>query len=266
MRTDIHTHVFHPAIADKAVARLAGMGFPMPGTGILDDLLLQAERAGLSRVVCLTAALTGSQMRPANNFAISLARREKTRTSEPEVVPFGGVHPDCETWPEELDRLERAGIKGLKIHPNFQNLAFDDPRLFPVMEAVGTRFVIMCHVGCERPLDANPASPHKLAKLISLFPKARIVAAHLGGHQGDPSSLDVLAGRNIWLDTSNTARTGEATARAVIAKHPFERLLFGSDYPLFDPGEDIPGQQQRLAFSDRQMEGLMRNADALLGP
>ncbi|SBV99492.1 Amidohydrolase 2 [uncultured delta proteobacterium] len=265
MFTDIHTHVFHPAVAAKAVARLAALGFTPPGTGTLEDLLARAERAGIGRVVCHTTALTADQVIPANNFAVGLARRESARDTGPAVVCFGSVHPDFARWTEELDRLEKAGVPGIKIHPNFQNLAFDDPRLFPVMEAVGERFILMCHVGCEKPLEANPASPYKLAKLIALFPKARIIAAHLGGYADGVVALDALAGKDIWLDTSNTARTGEAAARAVIARHPFERLLFGSDYPLFDPGEEIPKQQQRFAFSDAQMEALMRNADALLG-
>jgi predicted TIM-barrel fold metal-dependent hydrolase len=264
MFTDIHTHVFHPAVADKAVARLAALGFAPPGTGILEDLLERAERAGIGRVVCHTAALTADQVRPANNFAVGLARRKKARDGEPAVVSFGSVHPDYARWPEELDRLEKAGVPGLKIHPNFQNLAFDDPRLFPIMEAVGERFILMCHVGCEKPMETNPASPYKLAKLIALFPKARIIAAHLGGYADGAVALNALAGKNIWIDTSNTARTGDAAARAVIARHPFERLLFGSDYPLFDPGADMPEQQRRFAFSDARMEALMRNADALL--
>ena len=263
MRTDIHTHVFHPAVAVKATARLNSLGFPTPGTGVVEDLLARAERAGIGRVVCLSAALTGDQVRPANNFAIRLAGRAKVRANEPDIVSFGGIHPDCPDWPGELDRLEKAGIRGLKLHPNFQNLAFDDPRLFPVMEAVGSRFILMCHVGCEKPLDKNPASPLKLAKLIALFPTARIIAAHLGGYADGAVALDALAGKDIWLDTSNTARTGEAAARRVIAKHPFDRLLFGSDYPLFDPGEDIPRQRARFGVSDAAMEALMQNADAL---
>ena len=265
MFTDIHAHVFHPAVAAKAVARLAALGFDPPGTGIIDDLLARAERGGFGRVVCHTAALTGDQVVPANSFAISLARRPKERDSEPEIVSFGSVHPDFARWPQELDRLEAAGVRGLKLHPNFQNLAYDDPRLFPVMEAVGERFLLMCHVGCEKPLETNPASPYKLARLIGMFPKARIIAAHLGGYADGVVALDALAGKDIWIDTSNTARTGEAASRKVIAKHPFDRLLFGSDYPLFDPAEDIPRQQQRFGFSDRQMEELMRNADKLLG-
>lgn len=263
MHTDIHTHVFHPAVAHKAVARLNALGFESPGTGVIDDLILRARRAGIGRVVCLMAALTGDQVRPANTFAVNLARRVKESADEPEIVSFAGIHPEYPGWPEELDRLEQAGITGLKLHPNFQNLAFDDPRLFPVMEAVGERFILMCHVGCEKPLDKNPASPLKLAKLIDTFPKARIIAAHLGGYMDGAVALDALAGKNIWLDTSNTARTGENAARKVIAKHPFERLLFGSDYPLFDPAEDIPRQQARFGFSDTQMDALMHSADTL---
>jgi len=265
MLTDIHTHVFHPAVAEKAVARLGALGFDTPGTGVLDDLLARAKRAGITRVVCLAAALTGAQVRPANNFALGLTRRTEARADTPEVVSFAGIHPDYPRWAEELDMLEKAGIRGIKLHPNFQNLAFDDPRLFPLMEAIGERFILMCHVGCERPLDANPASPYKLAKLIAMFPKARIIAAHLGGYADGVVALDALAGKDIWLDTSNTARVGEAASRAIIARHPFERLLFGSDYPLFDPVDDIPRQQTRFGFSDSRMEALMRNADALFG-
>ena len=265
MFTDIHTHVFHPAVAPKAVARLASLGFTPPGTGVIDDLLFRAERVGIGRVVCHTAALTGDQVIPANSFAISLARRQKTRDSEPEIVSFGSVHPDFARWSQELDRLEMAKVRGIKMHPNFQNLAYDDPRLFPVMEAVGERFIVMCHVGCEQPLEANPASPYKLAKLVGLFPKVRFIAAHLGGYADGVVALDALAGKDIWIDTSNTARTGDVACRKIIAKHPFERLLFGSDYPLFDPGEDMPRQQQRFGFSDTRFADLLSNADKLLG-
>ena len=264
MFTDIHTHVFHPAVAPKAVARLAALGFTPPGTGVIDDLLLRAERAGIGRVVCHTAALTGDQVIPANSFAISLARRQKTRDNEPAIVSFGSVHPDFPRWLLELDRLEMASVRGIKLHPNFQNLAYDDPRLFPVMEAVGERFIVMCHVGCERPLADNPASPYKLAKLVGMFPKVRFIAAHLGGYADGVVALDALAGKDIWIDTSNTARTGEAASRKIIAKHPFDRLLFGSDYPLFDPGEDISQQQQRFGFSDAQMADLLCNAATIL--
>lgn len=263
MITDIHTHVFHPRVAEKAVARLAGLGFSPVGPGTVDDLLARAARAGIERVVCHTAALNGSQVRPANNFALSLARRVR-HPGEPVLVPFGGVHPDCPFWPEELDRLEAAGIKGLKFHPNFQNLGFDDARMFPIMEAIGSRFVLMCHVGCEKPLETNPASPYKLAKLLGSFPRARVIAAHLGGYADGAAALDALAGKDVWLDTSNTAGMRREEIAAIVRRHPRDRLLFGTDYPLFDPAAEMAAQPERLGFSAAEMDAITRNASALL--
>ncbi|CAK7057133.1 MAG: hypothetical protein DELT_01281 [Desulfovibrio sp.] len=264
MLTDIHTHVFHPAVAEKALARIAAVGTRPVGTGVVEDLAERAARAGLERVVCLTAALTGDQVRPANNFMLGLAKKGKPFPGAPDVVAFGTVHPDFLRWEEELDRLEQAGVKGLKLHPNFQNLAFDDPRLFPIMEAVGERFLLLCHVGCERPLEKNPASPYKLAKLIGMFPQARVIAAHLGGYADGAVALDALAGKDIWLDTSNTNRMDDKSVAAILRKHPFERLLFGTDYPLFDPVVEVPTQQKRFGFSDSRMHDLLSRADALL--
>ena len=258
MRTDIHTHVFHPAVAAKALARLAGLGFSATGSGLVADLLERAQRAGMDRVVVHNVATAPAQVTPVNNFAIALQRQH------PEVVAFGSVLPAAPGWEHELDRLEKAGIKGIKWHPNFQNLAFDAPILAPVIEAAQSRFIFMCHVGCEEPLGHNPASPYKLRALIRNFPKARIIAAHMGGYANGAAALDALAGQHIWLDTSNTEQLGDAELRALFAAHPRERILFGSDYPLFDPQKSYTRLQRRLRFTQSEMEELATNASSLL--
>ncbi len=262
MRTDIHTHIFHPKVAAKALARIAAVGFAPVGTGVLEDLLPRLAKAGIERAAAHIAAISGDQVIAANNFAVALLRGQSA--SSPRLIPFGTVHPGCPRWPEELDRLEKAGIRGIKLHPNFQSLAFDDPRLFPIMEAIGARFTVMCHVGCEPPLEKNPASPYKLRTLIDRFPKIRFIAAHMGGYANGKAALEALAGKDIWLDTSNTRNLPQPELRAILRKHPRERVLFGSDYPLYDPAEEVPAQQRRLGLSDAEMEQLLTNADALL--
>ena len=263
MRTDVHTHAFHPAVAEKAVARLASKGFPLVGSGVLEDLLARAARGGIERVFVHALALNGSQTPPANTFAITLHNREKKTVGEPEVRPFGSVHPDYPRWREELDRLESAGVRGIKVHPNLQNLAFDDPRMHALMEAVNTRFCVMCHVGCEKPLAENPASPYKLRALIERFPNTMIIAAHMGGFGDGTAALDALAGTSVWLDTSNTKSMEEDALRAIVEKHPRGRLLFGSDYPLFDPVEELAVQRKRLGLTALEMEAILQNADML---
>ena len=37
----------------------------------------------------------------------------------------------------------------------------------------------------------------------NLFPKLRVCAAHLGGFRQRKYALDVLADRNVWMDTSS---------------------------------------------------------------
>ncbi|GHV52978.1 amidohydrolase [Deltaproteobacteria bacterium] len=264
MFTDIHTHVFHPRIAANALASLDKRGFPPVGAGVIDDLLLRAKTAGIERVVCLTAALAGGQVWAANNFVLALQQRQKTAPADVGIVPFGTVHPDYPRWEAELDRLEAAGVKGLKVHPHFQNLPFDDPRLLPILETVKNRFIVLCHVSCEKPLETNPSNPYKLAKLVARFPQTIFVAAHLGGYGDFRLAADALAGKSVRLDTSNTLHMGEEGCRAILAKHPFDKLLFGTDYPLYDPVTDIALQQKRFGLSDGKMADLMSHADALL--
>jgi predicted TIM-barrel fold metal-dependent hydrolase len=257
---DFHTHAFHPKIAGKVLEQLEDhYGISPVGTGQADDLLARLDAAGLDRAVVLAAATAPAQVIPANNWAMELKR------TQPRIVPFGTIHPgypDCEG---ELDRLERAGIKGIKIHADFQGFRLDDPALFPVLEAMRGRFTALFHVGDRLPPHKNPSCPAKLAAIHRDFPGLVIVAAHLGGYLHWPEALEHLAGSDIYLDTSSTLPfLDDGLLSAILDRHPPERVLFGSDYPLFDPACEIESLRVRLRLSDAALERLLANGDALL--
>jgi len=260
IRIDVHTHAFHPKIAEKVIAQLQGhYGIQAVGTGLIEDLLARAAAAGLDRVAVHTAATAPAQVIPANNWSLELMR------GHPEVIAFGTTHPGYEGWAAELDRLRAAGVRGIKLHPDFQGFWLDDRRLSPIIEAAQEDFVFMVHVG-DRPEPArNPSCPYKLAALLDRFPRARFIAAHMGGYLHWPHALKVLAGRDVWIDTSSTLPfIDQPTLEALFAKHPRERILFGSDYPLFDPGQTAAELRQRLGLSDAELEQLQINAAGLL--
>ena len=259
MFTDTHCHVFHPKIADKALAQLtAHYGIQPVGTGLLDDLLARADRAGIGRVVVHTAATDAAQVIPANNWALELMRQS------PRVTAFGTLHPDYPDPEKELDRLARAGVVGLKFHPDFQGFFLDDPKFYALMEAVGSRFTLMIHVGDTLPPEQNPSCPIKLARLRREFPGPVMIAAHLGGYLHWSFAVEHLAGQDVYLDTSSSLRfVPEATLRALIKRHPADRLLFGSDYPLFDPGDEIPLIRERLVPLGLRLEDLLAAGTAL---
>lgn len=257
---DIHTHAFHPKIAPKVLVQLEShYGISPVGTGLIEDLLDRATSAGLDTVVVHNAATAPAQVIPANNWALSLKREHQG------VRVFGSLHPDDPNWERELERLRANNILGIKFHPEFQGFRLDDGKLLPLIEAAQDDFLFMVHVGDALPPRENASCPYKVARLMSLFPKARIIAAHMGGYLHWRYALDSIIGRDVYIDTSSSlAFLDDDTLRAIFRKHAPERILFGSDYPLFDPKAEMEVLDRRLRLGDAGLERVVNNARVLV--
>ena len=266
MYIDIHTHAFHPKIAHKAVDHLNSFySITCSGDGTIANLLEREQQAGLEKCVVLCAATAPAQVIPANNYAISLQREHPEQ-----VIAFGTVHPAYENWENELARIKAAGIRGIKLHPDFQSFWLDDPRLLPIFEAAQKDFVFEIHIGDRTTPDKNPSCPYKLASIMRQFPSIKVIAAHFGGYRMWSHALDVFSGNNfenLWFDTSST--TPFATpelAHKLLRTFPRERILFGTDWPLYDPVEELQRLQTLGGLKDSEMEVIMSNASDLLAP
>lgn len=259
MFIDIHTHAFHPKIAYKAVEHLNSYySVACAGDGTITDLLSREKAAGIDRCVVLCAATEPAQVIPANNYAVML------QNEHPEIIAFGTIHPAFEEWEKQFARLKDAGIKGIKLHPDFQNFWLNDPRLLPMFEQAQDDFIFEIHIGDYLPPEQNPSCPYKAAALLDAFPRLQMIAAHMGGYQHWPHALEALAGRDVWLDTSSTTPfIDPSLLQHLLRKHPRERVLFGSDYPLYDPSEEVHRLQKMTGFSDVELEEIMSNATSL---
>ncbi|WP_272699663.1 amidohydrolase family protein [Desulfovibrio sp. Fe33] len=261
MRIDIHTHAFHNKIADKAVHHLVDhYGITPVGTGKADDLIERLDRAGLDKAVVLAAATSPSQVIPANNWAIELKK------TAPRFIPFGTLHPGYDRNGEELERLAANGIRGLKFHPDFQGFRMDDPAFYDLMELVDERFICMFHVGDDLPPDLNPSCPKKMAALRKTFPKPVMIAAHMGGLKQWEYAIEHLAGLDVYVDCSSVMDfvNDDLLERLVEAFTP-DRILFGSDYPLYDAGKEIQRISQRLNMSEERLDAFLSRAGKLFG-
>ncbi|WP_285905936.1 amidohydrolase family protein [Pseudodesulfovibrio pelocollis] len=260
MFIDVHMHAFHPKIADKVLNQLEDHYAIAPvGTGTVDDLIARLNQAHLDSAVVLTAATTPAQVIPANNWSLSIRREH------PRLIPFGTIHPGFEGMEDELDRLERNGIKGLKFHPDFQGYRLDDPALYDVMEMIGDRFVCLFHVGDTLPPEDNPSCPKKLAQLRKVFPGPVMIAAHMGGYRHWEYALEHLAATDVLVDSSSTlAFVDDTLLLRLYRAFGSRRILFGSDYPLFDPGREIEQLARRLQLSTGELEAILGNAGDIL--
>lgn len=260
MRIDVHTHALHPKISEKVIAQLhAHYGITPVGNGHAEDLLARADRAGLDKVVIHTAATEPAQVIPANNWSIELQK------SDSRVISFGTMHPDYDDPEKEFARLERHGVKGLKFHPDFQGFFMDEPRFYEILEMIQGRFIAMFHVGDKLPPEKNPSCPVKLGQIHRNFPDLKIIAAHMGGYCHWKWAVEHLAGTGVYMDTSSAIPfMDDSTLREIVKKHPRDKLLFGSDYPLFDPGESMGVLQKRLRLTDSELETHLCAAENLL--
>ena len=72
--------------------------------------------------------------------------------------------------------------------------------------------------------------------------------------------------KKLWLDTSSVTPFVHAwELRHLLRAFPADRLLFGSDWPLYDPLEALERLQGMSGLSSAELDRLLTNAAALLG-
>lgn len=257
-RIDLHAHAFHPKIADKVVAQLQEhYHIPAIGNGLWEDMVPRLRRAGISYSAVLAAATKPEQVEPANHYAASLL-------GTPGIIPFGTMHPDYTRMEEMLAYLWDKGIRGIKLHPDFQGFRLDDPRLLPFFGAVEGRFTLLVHVGDRLPPAENPSCPFKVAAIKRRFPRLKLIAAHFGGVWHWPYVVEALQGLDIYMDTSSSLfAIPQELLEQIFHAFPRKNFFFGSDYPLFDCGEEVERLQRRLKLTSSETEEILTNANAL---
>lgn len=268
---DCHMHAFADKIANKAVNQLINY-YKMPTDfgGRLDDVLVAANEAGLDGLILLMAATKPEQVKPANDWMLSLfhqyQKQSKHASPKPKIAHFGTYHVDDPDWLSEIRRLKSAGIKGIKLHPEFQGIDLANPKLRPFFEEVKRDFTLLIHVGDPEVNPANLSTPTKIAAILDDFPGIRIIAAHMGGLYFWDEVYEVLAGRDVYFDTSSSLSFMDLNlAHKIFSKHGTDKILFGSDFPLKSPKQEIEFLDQIPWLSSKDKERIFcANAAELL--
>lgn len=254
---DIHAHAFPEAIAQKAVNQIGNhYTIPMDGKGTLDDLLVSAEKAGVEYVVIHSTATRPHQVRAINDWVADNAGGK--------LIGFGTLHPDMEEPEAEFERIISMGLKGIKLHPDFQGFDADAPKMDRIYRIIGNRLPVLIHAGDEK-LDGS--SPERLAHVHYKFPDMTMIAAHLGGHKKWKEALSFLVGKNLYLDTSSAIQYMDASfAAMLIKKHGTNRVVFGTDYPSAFPLSALE-DFLKLDLNEQEREDILfNNAFRLLSP
>ena len=262
MLIDFHAHVFPDRLAAGAVAGLAARAHFTPYTnGSLADTQRIMSEQGVDRFVALNIAVSPKTERHVNDFAISLLQY-------PNVIPFGSVHPDSENALSELSRLQKAGVKGIKFHNEYQGFFVDDGKGMRIYEeCVRLGLIMLFHGGADRGFSPPvKTAPRRMRRVALRFPQAKIIVAHLGGQDMQQEAIDELADTNVYIDTSFVSRSVEpSVAERSIRAFGFDRVIFGSDCPWDTPANTV-AFLQAMDFSQEEYEKIYsKNALKILG-
>ncbi len=256
---DFHCHIYPDPIAQKATQSICDFyeleGGHMDGT--VSTLLRQGDRAGIGRFVVLPVGMKPDRVRHVNDFILSEAARQ------PRFIGFGTVHAGMEKLCEEAQYIMDSGLHGIKMHPDFQKFAIDDPRLFPFYETVQGKLPVMYHMGDQRYDWSHPA---RLRHVLELFPRLQTVAAHFGGYSMYEEAYRLLHDKDCIFDVSSSLMfMPQGDSEKYIRAFGAERMVFGTDYPLWDP-EAETARFFRLQLTDGEFEHIChRTAEAFLG-
>jgi uncharacterized protein len=263
MIIDFHAHVFPDKVAPQVLKDLKTRGgLSTFSDGTVAGLVSYMEGTDLDHVVAMGVAIRPDLVEKTNNWLMGINDRR--------IIPFGSVHPDYPEPASEIDRLRQNGIKGLKLHPLFQQFRPDEKRMMPIYEAMGSDMIAFFHAGAGLSTGGKEvlATPSRIETVMKNFPNLKIVAAHFGGYKLFEEAEHCLAGKDLYFDTSwppgLSILDAEAVVR-VIRKHGCEKILFGSDSPTADSVTEIQTIDS-LNLKDAEKESILGgNACRLLG-
>jgi hypothetical protein len=258
---DFHAHAFPDALAATTIPALEKKGDVRAALdGTLRSLLASMDEADVDRSVVCSIATRPKQFRSILDWSGSI-RSER-------IIPFPSFHPESPTALEEIAEISRAGFKGIKLHPYYQQFFLDEPRLQPFFARIAELgLIVVMHTGFDigfpRELRADPL---KIAALVRRFPGLRLIATHLGAWQQWEEVHAELAGSDVYFDIAFSLEylTPEM-ARRIILDHAPDRVLFGSDSPWAAQADTM--RLLKDLDLDRELEEkiLWKNAAQLLG-
>ena len=261
MIIDFHTHCFPDKLAERAVSALESFAnIKAHLRGSRAELIESMRQAGVDLAVNLPVATSQEQVDSINQWAVA--------NNAAPVYSFGAIHPNHPDPDTALARLRAQGVRGVKMHPEYQAFTLGDQRLDRICAACVRHNMTVCFhagedLGFPNPPRSNPAA---FAALLDRHPKLRAVLAHLGSWRMWDEVERHLAGREVYLDCSFVHEHLDADlALAIIRRHGADKVLFASDSPWGDQAGTL-AWLRALPLSGPELEKILGgNAVRLLG-
>lgn len=252
MVIDFHAHTFPKAIAQRALAALSTDEGLKPFTDATNESLIESmNRCGVDVSILLPVVTKVLQTEDINSIAANVESDTNGR-----LISFGGIHPEDDDYVRHLKSLKDSGVKGIKLHPVFQHVYFDDIRYKRIVDkAEELGLITMVHAGYDISMpDAEYATaPHLISVIKELKPE-KMILAHMGSWKNWDEAEEVVGecpeiyvdtsfvlspdGCNHFFDTDIQTMSYDRFYK-IVKRIGADKVLFGTDSPWTDQLQSI---------------------------
>ena len=230
---DVHNHIYPEKIVAKATDAIGVFyDIDMQHLGTGNELVEAGKRAGIEKFVVCSAATIPQQVQIINNFIAAECAKH------PEFIGFGTLHPDYEDIEGEIARMKELGLRGVKLHPDFQKFYIDDENALPMFKAIRDNDMwLIVHLGDDR---YEYSQPERMAKVLELVPGLKLIGAHFGGYRRWESALDVYKPGTLYFDISSSMHfMSKELIFKFFERYGIESFFWGTDFPMWDHKEEL---------------------------
>ena len=183
------------------------------------------------------------------------------------VLPKGLIHPNTEDYKEQLKTLKSMGFAGIKLHPDYQGVDFDDIRYKRIISYASVLdMVIITHAGIDIGIPGHVrCTPAMSVNVIKETQAQKLVLAHLGGWKMWDEVEELLVGSDAFLDTAfiQDYISNEQFCR-IVNNHGSDKILFATDSPWTDQKKAVSWLNDCNLSKDVKEAVFFQNAIRLL--
>jgi predicted TIM-barrel fold metal-dependent hydrolase len=256
--TDMHMHIHAPTPDDEMPFDGARAQLALEGAKLARGVVLSHAYIARNNPACWVDSskpcpVDRKWTEATNDWTLSQAA-----ASNHSLIPFCGIDPHASWAIEEVQRCKRIGMRGLKIHTQAAGLSLQNPldreMVRKVVEAAGVvHLPVLIH--------ANFPSENESKALLSLVeetPNTIFILGHMMGKYF--ALLNKFHPKNAYIEGSAyfiaLSRSKPAELVATVRAFGVDRVLFGSDWPVFHPSETL-ARIRNTSFTDDEIDQMV---------
>jgi len=267
MIIDFHTHLFPDAIAKKTIALLEGhANAKAQVSATVQGLKDSMKQHNIDKSVVLPIVTQPKQFDSINHFATSINGKDG-------IYSLGSIHPENENIPEKMEYIKSLGLKGVKLHPDYQDSFIDDAGYIEILkECIRLDLICVIHAGLDigkpYPIHCPPDRMYMVLQevLKDCNKDSKIVLAHMGGYLQWQLVEECLVGQNVYFDMAFCKDVIDRDVLIrIIENHGSDRILYATDSP-WTKQDDMVEYVRNLPIDEEDKENIFyKNAVRLLG-